>query len=143
MSLGRIHSLRLSGRSAASSGTLSIATDTEEHEWQLSDVLASAATRPVTYVAVHDFEQLDEDVWFAGTGRAPTLRELASEYGQVQAADLERPLLAVDGLGLLDGTHRIVRALVEGRSELPMVSLSLDELLGLPHSTRTRVHDDG
>jgi len=136
--IGKVVRTTVEGRSSGSDGRLRVVTEREMLEWDMADLVALAATAPAKRVEVSSLSAVNKDVWFARTGRTPTLRALAAEFRQVWAADPDQPLLAVAGLGLIDGMHRLVRAMVDGRSHVALVTLSLTDLLALPHARTAR-----
>ena len=77
---------------------------------------------------------LDEDCWFGG--RAPTLREVAKHCRKINAVDFEHPIILNDDGALMDGGHRLCKALLEGRSTISAVQFPTmpppDEVHALP-----------
>ena len=84
---------------------------------------------------------IDTDHWFSRTGRKPTLGILAEEYIRAIRTDLECPITVLvgafmtdsantphNGWALLDGTHRLVKCLVMGRSTVSVVEVTAGEL---------------
>lgn len=94
--------------------------------WWVDRLWDAARDLPVIEVSLDQVRELDEDCWFAGDGRTPTVRAVADHARQIQSADLERPiLLATDGQ-ILDGMHRLARAYLEGRPLLPAKQFPVD-----------------
>jgi hypothetical protein len=79
---------------------------------------------PVEPVALDEIGELDEDCWFQH-GQA-TVRAVVAHARQINAADLTQPvILSADG-EVLDGMHRIARALLDGRATVPAQRLPAD-----------------
>jgi len=94
--------------------------DGVRYTWDVRRLWELSAALPVHEVAVADLPGVDENCWFHGAD-APTVRNVVSHMQRVLAADLDRPiLLNVDG-SVMDGLHRVARALLEGRATLPAV----------------------
>jgi len=78
---------------------------------------------------------LDEDCWFVGA-RVPTLREVARHCQRINAASFEHPIILNDDGTLMDGGHRLCKALVEGRATINAVRFPsmppADEIHDLP-----------
>lgn len=72
---------------------------------------------------VERFEELDRDCWF-GEGRNPTIREIAEHCQRINEADLRIPVIINDNGRLMDGGHRLARALIEGRTTVKAVRFS-------------------
>ena len=92
--------------------------------WWTETLWRESAGLPVQRVAVDQIVELDQNCWF-GT-EPPTCREVAEHARRIQAADLSFPIiLAADG-GLMDGGHRLVRAYLDGITELDAVRFQTD-----------------
>ena len=96
------------------------AIDGVRYTWDVRRLWALSAGFPVETVAVADLPGVDENCWFHGDA-APTVRNVVAHVQRILAADMERPIvLNVDGT-VMDGLHRVARALLEGRATLPAV----------------------
>ena len=92
--------------------------------WWTENLWRAAAALPVHQVAIADVAEVDADCWFRGV--APTLREVADHARRIEAADLSYPIiLAADGR-LMDGGHRLARALIDGRTHIAAVRFETD-----------------
>lgn len=83
--------------------------------WHIETIWQAAALCPVEDALIDAIEELDEDCWFEGDGRIPTVRAVADHARQINEADLERPIILSSDGHVLDGMHRVARALLEGR----------------------------
>ena len=79
--------------------------------WELSARLVSRSIRVETLVGI------DFNVWF-WDGHEPTIRNIASRVGRILAADLEYPIILNTDGTIMDGSHRVARALVEGQTHI-------------------------
>ena len=84
-----------------------------ERLWQL------AAEFEPFQIDIEDIAELDQNCWF--TSREPTLREVATHYLRIHDADLTRPIILNADGSLMDGGHRICRALIEGKRAVAAV----------------------
>jgi len=71
-------------------------------------------------VEVESFKELDADCWFGST-KSPTLREVARHCRRIHEASLEYPIILNDDGRLMDGGHRLCKALLEGRKTVSAV----------------------
>lgn len=72
---------------------------------------------PVT-VRLEDISELNENWWYENPEAIPTPRSLAAHMALVRDADLAFPILLCAEGRLMDGMHRSVKALLEGRTEI-------------------------
>ncbi len=67
-------------------------------------------------------KELDENCWFGSGG--PTLREVLKHFERMQKADLTYPIILNDDESLMDGGHRLCKAILEGRTKINAVQFS-------------------
>jgi hypothetical protein len=89
------------------------------HIWDVERIWALAAELPVTTVSLTAILEIDKDCWFGSD--APTIRAVADHCRRIMDADLTRPIIFDADGSLMDGGHRIARALLEGKDSLPAV----------------------
>ena len=103
-------------------------SDGTARTWQFEDLFRAASLVQPVRRSVRELLDADE----IDTER---LRDLPPDsIRRVAAADLSAPLIEVDGLGVIDGFHRVARAHLSGEAELLVATLSVDELLAIRHS---------
>lgn len=89
------------------------------HVWRVDDLVAAAAGLPVTNEDPRALIDLDRDGWFGA--EAPTARRVLEHMRRVLDADLAHPvILDADG-SLMDGAHRVCKAILLGLPTLPAV----------------------
>lgn len=93
--------------------------------WYTERLWELARDLPVTMVAIAALPELDWDCWF-GTAHVPTIRAVAEHARRIRDADLAYPIiLSADG-GLMDGGHRLAKALLHGQTEIRAVQFAVD-----------------
>jgi len=86
--------------------------------WDVHRLIALAHVLPVREVPLAAIAEIDEAYWFAH-GEAPTSRAVADHARLIAEADLAFPiLLSADGR-VMDGMHRVARALILQHATLP------------------------
>ena len=107
------------------------------HIWDIHRLIPLSKELPVTSVALSDIAELDENWWFSET--TPTPRAIAEHIQLMNAADLSHPILVCAEGRLMDGMHRVLRALLEGQANIravtfhetpppDFINISLDDL---------------
>lgn len=108
--------------------------------WEINKLIESAKHLPVMAVDLNDIKELDENFWYQGANDIPSGRSIAAHYKLITEADLDYPILLSAERRVMDGMHRIIKALVLGRKTIDAVILEqtpppdyrnvqLDELL--------------
>lgn len=89
-----------------------------ERLWELARAL------PVKSVPLDTIKELDEDCWFCGT--LPTLRKVGEHARRINNADFSHPIILNARGGLMDGGHRVVKAWLDGKTEIAAVQFPAD-----------------
>ncbi|MFB9067765.1 hypothetical protein [Pseudofulvimonas gallinarii] len=86
--------------------------------WDVHRLIELCRGLPKEDVPLSAIRELDEPYWF-GMGQAgPTCRELVEHMRLVEAADLAYPVILSPDGQVMDGMHRIARALLLGHSHV-------------------------
>ena len=100
--------------------THSTERDGMRYIWYTERLWKLAKDLPEFDVDVESFAELDRDCWF-GKGRAPTIRQVAEHCRRINETDPRIPVIINDNGRLMDGGHRLARALLEGRKTVKAV----------------------
>ena len=105
--------------------------------WYTENLWAKSKSLQPFDVELTAIRELDQDCWFSRA--KPTLREIAGHCQRINAANLALPIiLNVDG-SLMDGGHRVCKALLDGRKTIRAVRFQSmpepDEIQ--PHTVET------
>lgn len=73
--------------------------------------------------SLDQIHELDETFWFENEGDQPTCRKIAEHARIIAETDLSYPIILDPEGRVMDGMHRVCRALVEGRSSVTAVRL--------------------
>lgn len=74
-------------------------------------------------LSIESIQELDCDCWFGST--EPTMREVAKHAERIFNADLSYPVILNDDGSLMDGGHRICKALIRGQSSVQAVQFDV------------------
>jgi hypothetical protein len=89
--------------------------------WDIDKLIRLGAGLPVREVPLAALRDVDTDYWFDGSTEMATVRKVVEHMRLVQEVDISYPIiLGVDGR-VMDGMHRVARALLEGRSTIAAV----------------------
>lgn len=92
--------------------------------WDVDRLVELTAAYPRRQVALSEVRELNEP-WF-GSGESATWAALVDHIKLIDAADLRFPIiLAADGT-VMDGMHRVAKALRAGRTHIDAVQFPVD-----------------
>lgn len=85
--------------------------------WDVYRLIELSAELPVEQVAVDSIAELDTNHWFDDHYR-PTVRAVIEHLDLIERADLSYPIiLGADGR-VMDGMHRVCKALLDGNATI-------------------------
>lgn len=106
------------------------------HAWDVDRLVALTAGLPVEQVPLVGIGELDQAYWF-GPGSAPTVRAVVEHLRLVEEADLAYPIVLDPDGGVMDGMHRVAKALLAGH-----VSIAARRLMVLPDPDHSDVQPE-
>ena len=87
--------------------------------WDVDRLIELSRDLPVEHLEVSSISQLDTAYW--SPTQPLTVRQIAEHFRLVREVDPSYPIiLAADGR-VMDGMHRVIRALLDGRTTIPAV----------------------
>ena len=86
--------------------------------WDVDRLIALAAPLPVDPVPLDAIRELDETYWMAD-GSTLTCRQVAEHARLINEADLSFPILLSSDGRVMDGMHRVAKALIENQPSVP------------------------
>jgi len=89
--------------------------------WDVDRLLDLAAELPVHDVALDDIGELDEEYWFSDSAVPATVRAVVAHVRLIDEVDLAHPILLDVHGRVMDGMHRVDRALLDGRTTVHAV----------------------
>lgn len=93
------------------------------HVWDVERLWVLADSLDAKSLSIETISGLDEDGWFSL--EKPTLRNVAQHAKKIMEADLKYPIiLNVDG-SIMDGAHRVAKAICLGLSEIQAVQFAV------------------
>jgi hypothetical protein len=86
--------------------------------WDVHRLIELAKDISPNAVALADIAELDEVFWFDDFGPKPTCRNVIKHMQLVEAADLAYPIILSSDSRVMDGMHRIAKAMLAGQSHI-------------------------
>ena len=89
--------------------------------WDVDRLIRLSRGLPVQSVPVASISEVDTGYWFEGSAVRPTVRSVVEHAKLMLEADLSYPIILGHDGRVMDGMHRIARALLEGVAEISAV----------------------
>ncbi len=94
--------------------------------WDVHRLIGLARDLPVDEIEVSSIAGIDTNHWFESGYAEPTVRNIVEHVALIEACDFGHPIiLGADGR-VMDGMHRVAKALLEGRSTITAVRFAID-----------------
>ena len=93
--------------------------------WDIDKLVASTNDLVPIQVNVQDIRELDENYWYNGPNDVPTCRSMANHMKLALQADPAYPIILSAEGRVMDGMHRILKALILGINELKAYKLKV------------------
>jgi len=93
--------------------------------WDVDGLIRASAELPVVEVALDTITDVDSDYWFT-FGPVPTVRRIVDQVRLIQEVDLSYPIILGSDGRVMDGMHRIARAILDGRTSIRAVQFVVD-----------------
>jgi hypothetical protein len=90
--------------------------------WDVERLISIAGSLPVEVVEVADIREIDSEYWFDDWQR-PTVRKVVEHIRLVLRVDPSYPIILGPDGRVMDGMHRVARALLEGQPTIAAVRL--------------------
>jgi len=112
--------------------------------WDVDRLVSLSKDLVPELVPIADIRELDEAYW----GGSMTCREVAEHARLIQDADPSFPVILSSDGRIMDGMHRVLKALLVGMSHVPAVRFTSDpmpdfvgvDLNDLPYEEEIRLH---
>lgn len=92
--------------------------------WDVHRLIELTRDFPVTDVEVASIAEIDTDYWF-GDVDTPTVRKIVEHIQLIAEVDLSFPIILAPDGRVMDGMHRIARALLDGIATIPAVRFEI------------------
>lgn len=94
------------------------------HIWDVRALL-DLADGPVIELPLDAIAEIDEPYWFDATSDLPTCRAVMAHAAQAAGVDLSYPILLCPDGRVIDGMHRVMKAVITGATTIPARKLAV------------------
>lgn len=92
--------------------------------WDVDRLVRLSSALPRKRIQLSDIRELDEE-WHCDADR-PTWRDVIEHVGLIEAADLAFPIILSATGSVMDGMHRVAKAVLRGDAEITGVQFEED-----------------
>ena len=89
--------------------------------WDIRRLVEMTRDFPVERVQLADIAELDETHWYKHEGDSPTCRSLLEHMRLIDECDLRHPIILDQDGRVMDGMHRVCKAIREGNDSVQAV----------------------
>jgi hypothetical protein len=93
--------------------------------WDVDHPVEASQDFPVVEMPLSSIDDIDSVYWIGEDGSAPTVRILVSHMQLVKSANLDYPIIIGADGRVMDGMHRVAKALLEDRSTILAVTFDV------------------
>ena len=90
----------------------------DTHLWDVHRLVRLARDITPEMIPISDITEVDENWWYQEPGAVPTPRSFAEHMILVRDTDLAHPIILCAEGRLMDGMHRVVKALARGDTHI-------------------------
>ena len=94
--------------------------------WDVRRLVKLSTDLPIQQVSVSSLAEINENHWYGHDAVEPTCRSIVEHCSLILAADLSYPIILDNTGRVMDGMHRVCRALMESRSHVAAVQFLVD-----------------
>ncbi len=92
--------------------------------WNVRRLVELSAGFEVQSIPLSEIAELDENHWYAYEGQIPTCRSIIEHMTLIDEADLGYPIILNADGRVMDGMHRVCKAILQGESRIRAVQFS-------------------
>ena len=93
--------------------------------WDVDRLIRLSTDLPIREIGLESITDVDTDYWFDGSAEVATVRKVVEHIRLIQEVDPSYPIiLGVDGR-VMDGMHRVARAVLQGDSSIEAVQFEV------------------
>lgn len=96
------------------------------YAWDVDRLVALSSRLLPQSVPLSEIAEIDEAFWFDGPGNIATCRLIAERARLIEEADLSYPIVMCSNRRVMDGMHRVLKALNAGKVSIDAVIFEQD-----------------
>jgi hypothetical protein len=94
--------------------------------WDVDRLIRLSRDLPIDDVSLDAITEVDSDYWFGYGPIVPTVRRVVEHMRLISEVDLSYPIILAASGRVMDGMHRVARAILDGHSTIKAVRFVSD-----------------
>ena len=107
------------------------------YAWDVDRIVTLTENFKRHRVKLDSIQEIDETIWFGDKNSKPTCRAIVEHMRLIEETDLGYPIILSSDGRVMDGMHRVAKALLEGQETIEAVKFRQD-----PEPDYEDVHPD-
>jgi hypothetical protein len=100
--------------------------DTGLDAWDVDRLIELSASFAVRQIPIGSIWEVDEVYWFADGEQRPTVRTIIEHIRLTNEVDSSYPIILGADRRVMDGMHRVVKAILDGQGTIAAVQFEID-----------------
>lgn len=96
------------------------------YAWDVDRLVTLTKNFQRQQVRLHAIREIDENFWFGGKNDEPTCRAIVEHIRLIEEADLSYPIILSSDGRVMDGMHRVIKALLKDQETIEAVQFHQD-----------------
>lgn len=96
------------------------------YAWDVDRLVTLTKNFQCQQVKLNAIREIDENFWFGGKNEEPTCRAIVEHIRLIDEADLSYPIILSSDGRVMDGMHRVIKALLRGQETIEAVQFNQD-----------------
>jgi len=101
-------------------------SDNGYYAWDVVRLVELSKTFHVKTVPLVSIEEINQNYWFSGKNDVPTCRAIVDHLKIILEVDLKYPIILSSQGRVMDGMHRVAKALLNGHNDIMAVQFRVD-----------------
>ncbi len=94
--------------------------------WDVDRLVELTKNYDRQWVKIETIQEIDQTYWFGDKHDKPTCRAIVGHMRLIKDTDFNYPIILSSDGRLMDGMHRVAKALLEGQKTIEVVQFSQD-----------------
>lgn len=94
--------------------------------WDVHRLVELSSRFHVLEIPLEEIPDIDDNYWYINPGHVPTCRSIAEHIKLMNETDLKHPIILCQDGHVMDGMHRVLKALVQGHKTIQCVKFEVN-----------------